>query len=133
MKIKDLTPYVYLKKKELEDAVAVGWIEGDDLLRNSGKVPTEVIRLLKKYEIKNHCKGFHSCEYCSDWGTTRATGNGEIWVVKNDTLYIAPYLIIHYIEEHSYRPPEEFIDAVLNGFRPNSPGYIMRLNKILNV
>jgi hypothetical protein len=72
------------------------------------------------------------CEYCSEWGTEVGMGNGEIWVVKGETLYIAPYLIIHYIEEHNYQPPEEFIDAVINGFRPDSPGYEMKLGKILN-
>jgi hypothetical protein len=132
MKIKDLTPYKYSKRKGLENGISVGWIEGDDLLRNSGKVPPELVKLLKQYEVQNRCRGFHMCEYCSEWGTEVGMGNGEIWVVKGETLYIAPYLIIHYIEEHNYQPPEEFIDAVINGFRPDSPGYEMKLGKILN-
>jgi hypothetical protein len=131
MKIKDLTPYKYSKRKGLENGISVGWIEGDDLLRNSGKVPPELVKLLKQYEVQNRCRGFHMCEYCSEWGTEVGMGNG-IWVVKGETLYIAPYLIIHYIEEHNYQPPEEFIDAVINGFRPDSPGYEMKLGKILN-
>jgi hypothetical protein len=131
MRIEDLTPYTYSRRKGLENAIAIGWIGGDDLLRNVGDVPVEVVKILKDYEVKNLCRGTHMCEYCSEWGVTRATGNGEIWVVKGDKLYIAPYLIIHYIEEHKYQPPAEFIDAVLNGFRPHSPGYEMRINKIM--
>ena len=131
MRFKDLTPYKYTKRKGLESGISVGWIEGDDLLHNSGKVPPELVKLLKQYEVQNRCRGFHDCEYCSEWGVTKAMGNGEIWVVKGETLYVAPYLIIHYIEEHNYQPPEDFMDAVINGFRPDSPGYEMKLNKIL--
>jgi hypothetical protein len=131
MRIKDLTPYVYSRKKELKDAVSVGWLEGDDLLHSLGNSPSELVKLLKQYDVQNRCRGFHTCEYCSEWGSEVATGNGEIWVVKDETLYIAPYLIIHYIEKHDYKPPAEFIDAVLNGFRPHSPGYKMKLDKLL--
>ena len=28
-------------------------------------------------------------------------------------VYAAPTLIWHYVTEHGYRPPDEFIDAVL--------------------
>jgi hypothetical protein len=28
---------------------------------------------------------------------------------------MAPVLILHYIVDHGYNPPEEFIDAVQNG------------------
>jgi hypothetical protein len=28
--------------------------------------------------------------------------------------FAAPTMIIHYVEEHGYRPPGEFIDAVLH-------------------
>jgi hypothetical protein len=132
MRIEDLTPYRYTRKKGLESGISVGWLEGDDLLHSLGNSPSELVKLLKQYEVQNRCRGFHMCEYCSEWGTEVGMGNGEIWVVKDDTLYIAPYLIIHYIEKHNYKPPLEFIDAVFNGFRPHSPGYEMRLNKILN-
>lgn len=132
MRLEDLKPYTYTKKEGLENAIAIGWLEGDDLHHKTGDVPTELIKTLKKYEIQNRFRGFHCCEYCSEWGSTSANGNGELWVFNGDKLYIAPYLIIHYIEEHKYKPPQEFIDAVLNGFRYDSPGYEMRLSKILN-
>lgn len=131
MRIKDLTPYTYSHIEGLEGALAVGWLEGDDLSHNTGKVSLEVIKLLKEYKVLNLRMGVHMCEYCSEDSKTIANGNGEIWVVKGNKTYIAPYLIIHYIEEHNYKPPEEFIDAVLNGFRPHSPGYELRLGKFL--
>lgn len=131
MKIKDLTPYTYRKIKGLENAIAIGWLEGEDLYQNSGEVDSEVVKLLKKYSVKNLCMGVHMCEYCKQDSKSISNGNGEIWVVKDGKLYIAPYLIIHYIKDHNYKPPEEFIDAVLNGFKPHSPGYEMMLNNFL--
>lgn len=45
-----------------------------------------------------------------------ALGNGEILVRgAADECYIAPVMIVHYIELHNYLPPREFMDAVLNG------------------
>ena len=41
------------------------------------------------------------------------TGNGEIRVVDvMGTTYVAPVLILHYVAEHGYLPPKEFVDAV---------------------
>ncbi len=31
---------------------------------------------------------------------------------QNDKIYVAPALIYHYVKEHHYQPPEEFILAV---------------------
>jgi hypothetical protein len=40
-------------------------------------------------------------------------GNGEIRVRGADgTLYAAPSLIAHYVADHSYLPPDGFIDAI---------------------
>jgi len=41
-------------------------------------------------------------------------GSAEIRVVGQDgTVYAAPDLIYHYVVVHDYRPPEEFIQAVM--------------------
>jgi hypothetical protein len=42
-------------------------------------------------------------------------GNGEIRVAGSDgVVYVAPVLVAHYVEVHSYRPPEGFIRAVVS-------------------
>jgi hypothetical protein len=38
--------------------------------------------------------------------------NGEIRVPGDDVIYAAPLLIVHYIEEHGYLPPAEFLKAL---------------------
>jgi hypothetical protein len=46
-------------------------------------------------------------------------GDAEIRVVgKDGTWLIAPTLVLHYVTEHAYRPPAEFIDAVSRGRSP---------------
>jgi hypothetical protein len=45
------------------------------------------------------------------WAEQRSS-NGEIRVAGEQVVYAAPLLIIHYIEEHGYLPPAEFLEAV---------------------
>ena len=46
--------------------------------------------------------------------TPGTTGNGEIRIDANDGItYVAPVLILHYVSEHHYAPPQQFVDAVL--------------------
>jgi hypothetical protein len=43
------------------------------------------------------------------------TGNGEIRVrAANGITYVAPVLVLHYVVEHGYLPPQEFIEAVID-------------------
>ncbi|MBQ3665050.1 MAG: hypothetical protein II919_02960 [Lachnospiraceae bacterium] len=42
---------------------------------------------------------------------------------KNGLVYAAPDLVIHYIINHQYLPPKEFIDAVMNGPKPGGEEY----------
>ena len=50
----------------------------------------------------------HVCEFCND-----KRGNGEIHVKgSHGYKFVAPSMLIHYIEEHGYKPPDVFIDAV---------------------
>jgi hypothetical protein len=41
-------------------------------------------------------------------------GTAEIRVASDDGIcFAAPTLIYHYVAEHGYRPPEQFVEAVL--------------------
>jgi hypothetical protein len=57
-------------------------------------------------------------------GGERLIGNAEIRVFgEYETIYAAPTLIYHYVSEHHYKPPVEFVRAVLTGPRPPSDAY----------
>ncbi|MEM7430354.1 MAG: hypothetical protein AAF351_00315 [Pseudomonadota bacterium] len=75
----------------------------------------------------NRFRGAHRCEFCpkpaviADKGRFKIVapdaerqGNGEIRVAgPGNVTYVAPVLIRHYVTEHDYQPPKEFVDAVM--------------------
>ncbi|MFK3978809.1 HEAT repeat domain-containing protein [Micromonospora sp. NPDC050397] len=55
--------------------------------------------------------GTHECEFCSDGPAFE--GNGEYrYYMPNGDAYSAPMMILHYVEEHGYRPPDVFLDCL---------------------
>ena len=57
-------------------------------------------------------------------GGTLSLGTSEIRVFGQDgTIYAAPDLIYHYVIDHQYRPPDVFIDTLLQGPQPGTDVY----------
>jgi len=106
--------------------IAVGWLE--DAPIPTGETPAGLVEMLLKVADSRHAaqmRGYHWCTYCADTddpyvipngkGKLLHLGSAEIWVPgKGNIVYCAPNLIIHYIRDHSYKPPQEFIDAVMS-------------------
>ena len=108
----------------------VGWLErGRDF--DTGPVPSEFTVRLKEVaqQPANLCRGVHDCDLCDplddvppldfnrflEWVKEPRAGNGEVHVrAAGGKVYSAPVLIVHYVEVHHYRPPKEFIDAVMS-------------------
>jgi len=124
----DLTPYAYGHRLQ-PGVVHIGWLDGRHDYPK-GRVAGHVIEKLKQLATRptELYRGFHVCELCShpkglspeqdwEWGKSRAS-NGEIRVILGSTTYAAPLLIVHYIQEHGYLPPEEFLRAVIEA-EPN--------------
>lgn len=123
----DLTPYNYHHHsiKELN----VGWLD-KNFPFEKGEVPAGFLNNLKK--IAEHqvfqTRGFHFCDFCReqvvDGKIKCATSSSELRVIgKNGISYASPQMIVHYIEDHQYLPPKEFVDAVMDGIMPGSPEY----------
>ena len=102
---------------------AIGWLGKDPI--PTGDVPTGLVPALVKL-ARSHSRlrtrGYHHCCYCdldtvaipSEGGREFRLGSAEIWISgERGTVYRAPDLIIHYIRDHQYRPPQEYIDAVM--------------------
>jgi hypothetical protein len=124
--IGDLSTYTYRGAAD-PCIVAVGWLDADhrypqgepdrrfrDRLVTLAADPVEMMR------------GFHDCQLCDEEspivldvpGDGHALlGSGEIRITASGLTYAAPTLIIHYIDSHAYRPPEEFRNAVLSADR----------------
>ena len=102
----------------------VGWLDEGHSYPQGSMSPSLVEKLRKLAASPvNPMRGIHACPFCGKGypeplkllGTAR-----EIWLGcaeietpgSNGRIYRSPNLVIHYIEEHSYLPPQEFLDAL---------------------
>ena len=125
MYFKDLSPYRYRTGEESARTLNVGWLGRWRPLRFGGVPPEAVETLFEACRMPvNRTRGYHCCPRCwrptpqgvrvSRGGTELVLGSAEIRVQgKDGVVYAAPDLIYHYVTRHGYRPPAEFVAAVL--------------------
>lgn len=138
MYFKDMTTYRYGGVQE--DSFNIGWLERGHLVPQ-GEVPEEFVKKLWKYlrYPVRIFRGFHVCTLCRHSslhdqpiveynGEKRKVGFYEIRVWgKNGKVYAAPSMIYHYITCHQYKPPQEFIDAVMDSEDPDLEEYYQKV------
>lgn len=117
---------------------AIGWL-GHTVPRTGDTPPKCIARLVDAHDrglaFNDHTRGWHSCEICErlsgeshmchtvPWAdrNLQLYGHGHFIVLAKSRLlrprvaYMFPALLLHYILGHQYRPPEEFVRAVLVG------------------
>lgn len=72
-----------------------------------------------------HYRGQHTCELCGGkWSKL------NLFVPGTCAVYVAPELILHYIDAHEYAPPEEFCAALLACPEMNSSDYLSALARV---
>jgi hypothetical protein len=62
-------------------------------------------------------------------GLRGATGWRNLLVPTANAVYIAPEMILHYVRGHSYRPPTEFEEAILQCPLQGSEDFMSLLGK----
>jgi hypothetical protein len=109
----DLSPCGYFGPERTACLRAVGWLECGRQFR-TGSVDAEVFKRLVEM-----CKdpwepgifmGLHRCNLCLYDGRT---GMRNVFVPAGEVIFVCPELITHYMNDHGYRPPDEFCEAVL--------------------
>ncbi|WP_456294137.1 DUF7919 family protein [Streptomyces lydicus] len=121
----DLSNYSYLEPSEL--ALNVGWLSIKHPFFRRGKAGGDFLEKIQLLSLSpvNRSRGYHACEFCfferhreitfEIHGKGMRLGSAELWIPsKGSFKYAAPNLISHYISRHSYLPPQEFIEAVMN-------------------
>ena len=106
---------------------AIGWLHPNHPY-TQGDVPAELLIRLKTFVQQSHISseelgfgsfgGFHTCEFCRNSHLIQNFG-----VPSGQLLYVAPEMIVHYIEHHGYCPPDEFIAALMKSPLPDSDEY----------
>lgn len=108
----DLTKYNYISWYEGMEALNIGWLDESVPFR-TGDISSDAIAKLDVLcnQPVMLARGVHVCPYCAS--SPRECGNGEIRVVSTEgTVFAAPALLRHYVSEHNYRPPDEFLIAL---------------------
>jgi hypothetical protein len=108
---------------------AIGWLD-DIHAFPTGKTPAAFVQQLRYITEKCFASedalgwtldsffGVHTCELCHKFDHKENFG-----VPAGEVLYVAPAMILHYVEEHGYLPPEQFVDAVLESPIPGTKAY----------
>jgi hypothetical protein len=122
----DGSPYRYGQRSEVSTpALNVGWLDGSMRfpMGDTSEELHDKLAWLCAIERVNATRGIHRCTICRssrddfhglDVGRTRhLLGTAEIRVVGSAATYAAPNLVIHYVVDHRYLPPEDFVAGVL--------------------
>ncbi|MGV9345205.1 DUF7919 family protein [Streptomyces spiralis] len=125
----DLSPYEYFPESVPSEVTArnIGWLDtGQDYTRGPSPKPfLEGLSELVRDGRQMQTRGWHRCLLPHDNEEAEypisvniadvkvSLGGAEIRVVaESGDWLIAPDLVYHYVTEHSYRPPQAFIEAV---------------------
>jgi hypothetical protein len=65
--------------------------------------------------------------FCDLGGCERTAGSQNVIFPGETCVYVAPEMIVHYVEAHPYAPPREFIAAVLACPEQSSDDYVAKL------
>ena len=122
--------------------LAVGWVDRRHPVTRGTVEPAFVARLVELLMDPwqpPQTLGWHDCTFCRltrgpgvfEYGGTRIfIGTSNVFVPGQGCLYIAPSLILHFMDSHGYVPPEEFIEAVLDCPPMRSPEYMQALKAV---
>jgi hypothetical protein len=98
---------------------AVGWLErphpfptgtvSETLLPKLKKMLEQTSQSYSQYSFR----GLHVCSHCPGLPSPLSKSHLNLFVPGAAAVYVAPAGIVHYIETHSYLPPEVFLGAVL--------------------
>lgn len=120
---KDLTFY---SERHFEKALNVGWIALDKLQGDDYDKEELLEKLITYLDFPfNTVRGIANSIKWSHKDQVYVLGFSELRILSsNGIVYAVPNTILYSIDVHNYRPPQEFIDAVMNGYSVESADYV---------
>lgn len=109
----DLSPCDYFGAERADRLVAVGWLErGRDFSQGDvdAQFTAKLVDISRDPWEPGHFAGPHFCDFCR---ISRVAGTRNIFVPATGFVFVAPALVVHYVDAHEYAPPIEFQRAVL--------------------
>ena len=115
---------------------AIGWLEHPHSF-SKGDTHPELLKRLETLIAASHAhyssyafRGQHQCSLCQFGVSVQprdVRSHVNIWIPGERCIYIAPGMITHYVSDHGYQPPEEFVTAVLRCPEHGSADYCAAL------
>lgn len=131
MYIPDLTVYMPDKHRRLDmNILAIGWLSTNGY--STGPVSEAFLHRLKLFcsDPALSFFGLNDCPLCLQSPSISRSdkdlelGSGELRIKGlGNIVYAAPDLIYHYVKDHQYQPPTEFVEAILNSHLPDTVEY----------
>ena len=103
--------------------VAIGYLDITEPQYEVGEVPGGFLEKLRQVYHSGSIlasMGYHECEFCINQGVKKLPRDAlsscekSIRDEKNKIDYMFPEMIFHYIKVHLFKPPEEFINFIMN-------------------
>lgn len=139
----DRCDYFDIGNDEL-DVLAVGWLAAGRPFSQGPVLPRLVVRLYDLIETiwdPVRFRGRHDCGLCVARPMTMRDGHGrEVGVgwtnlfvpaLDGGQLFAAPSLVLHYVVDHGYCPPESFQTAVMACARTDDIEYFRRIRPLI--
>jgi hypothetical protein len=123
--IEDLSQCQYFPLESTDKLLAVGWLDDQYSYHQDAVEESFIVKLT---ELLLHpwqpigVMGSHKCQFCRFSGGPSTfefnklsirMGINNLFVPYCGFIYVAPSLILHYIDAHGYAPPEQFQRAVM--------------------
>lgn len=119
----DLAPFTGLPGRDL---VAVGWLQKGKPFAKAKRADEALANRLTRSEYREGQfrtrRREHRCDLCRKKSIARF-GRGEILVIADDRIFVAPELIAHYVRAHGYQPPKEFVAALQDAPHQGAPAF----------
>jgi len=136
----DLSACRYFSIDNEDKLIAVGWLD-PDFEFTRGDVDPDVVAALCSFCVNPWepaaLMGCHDCGYCRfttgmrtfTYNHTVMLGSSNLFIPADGFLFVAPSLILHYIDAHGYAPPREFCEAVVKCPPMRSMDYLKAILK----
>lgn len=127
MYIEDLSPFIYRTRHPWPNVSSVGWLDSAHSYVK-GKAPNAFSEKLdatmrQRSPANVHAcqiRGVHPCALCGkgnfediDPEYALLLGSTQLWIPgRQDRIFVAPSMILHYVVSHDYLPPAVFVAAI---------------------
>ena len=129
---KDLSEYDEVQPEHHLSILNIGWL-GSGMSYSTGETSSDFVEKIKRLIINSEtssfkpivwrCRGQDRCPVCDlqdlvlgDGRNIEVLGSSELFIpssLQNNLYFVSPSLIYHFILEHAYLPPSQFIDSVM--------------------